>query len=187
LLADFLPIVSSFVRGPLLGLLVLLSACGGLGANPFRVAELDFEQPGPGIGPPPGLPGFRAHSGANVLTVATGTEFTPIYPARALGLAVPAGVPRRLRLRAWVWLPSGRTRNTVLVATVNCGGRRPDVWQGLSLNQVVRRFQKWERVELPVTLPADLVPFDQLTVYVWHQEADGEPTYVDDVEIDAWP
>lgn len=164
----------------------LLTACGPAG-SPTRLAVADFEDPGPVNGPPPALPGFTAHSGANVLTVATGAEFADILPAQPLRALCPAGrVPRRLRVQAWVWVPSGRIRNTILVAAVNCAGRRRDVWQGLAINQVVRRFHKWEKVQLTVPLPADLQPTDHLTIYCWHQEANGEATYIDDVEVVAW-
>lgn len=155
----------------------------------MRVAELGFEQPdatATAVGPPPPMPGFHAHTGANVLSVNTGAEFTGVYTNALAALLPGGGIPRRLRVRGWAWLPSGRIRSTMLVSTVRCNQRREDVWQGLPLNQVVRRFQKWERIEQIVSLPADLQPTDQLTVYVWHNEMDGEPTYLDDVVIDVW-
>lgn len=117
--------------------------------------------------------------------MATGAEF-------AGGIRQSLGetcgfLPRRLRLRAWVYLKSGSIRSTNLVLKVVCNGRREDPQMSIPLHATIMRYNKWELVEQSFTLPDDLLPTDELLFYCWHAETDGDATYIDDVRIDALP
>lgn len=170
------------LKNLLLWLGLLLAGCHA----PGRPAECvlldsDFEQFDGWVQP---LPAFlvtdQVHSGRYALRLAEGAEFGPAYHT-TLGRC--AYVPRRLHLSAWVYAPSGRIRSTILVTEVNCQGRRPNVWVGFELEGVVKRYQKWEFVHSTIQLPADLLPDDEVKVYLWHPEASGERLWLDDIKL----
>ena len=135
--------------------------------------------------PPTGFSNEQVRSGQYAIKIATGAEFAGDI-RQTLGGACNF-VPRRLRLRAWVFLKSGRIRGTNLVLTVRCNGRREDPRMSIPLHTTIMRYNKWERVQQSFTLPDGLLPTDELLFYCWHAEANGDVTYVDDVRIDALP
>lgn len=172
----------------LLGLLLfgLLPGCQPPADEACVLIQSDFEQFEGWFDP---LPGFlnteQAHSGRYSYRLGNGAEYGSVYRT-TLANTRCEGVPRRLRLSAWVYLPSGRIRKTKLVVQVDCHGRRPNVWRALEVSEVVRRYQQWERVQKNIALPTDLDPSDELQFYVWHAEANGEPTWVDDLLVEGW-
>ena len=167
---------------PVVGL--ALAGCAPAAGPDATLLRTDFEQLA-GWGPADAfLTTERAHSGRYAMRVPAGQEFAGNYRA-PLG-SVCAFVPTRLRLQSWVYLPSGRSRDTQLVVQVLCHGRRPDVWRALAVDLVVQRYQKWERVFKYIRLPAGLDPSDELQVYVWHSDPTGEPTYFDDLTVEGW-
>lgn len=172
--------------GLLLGLLLAaLGGCRPAADTAGLLLNTDFEQFEGWVTP---LPAFlsteQAHSGRYAYRVAPGQEFGAAFTAP---LGACGFVPGRLRLSSWAYLTDGRVRATYLVLSVNCHGRRPDIWEGLQLSEVVKRYQRWEPVHKIIKLPADLAPTDELKVYVWHAEPDGTPTWLDDLKLEAWP
>jgi hypothetical protein len=95
-------------------------------------------------------------------------------------------MPKRLKLSAWAYLPSGRVRANVVVVTVDCHGRRPNLWKGMNLDEVVTRYQLWVPVQKHISLPDDLLPTDELKVYLWRAEKDGELLFLDDLKLEGW-
>lgn len=165
---------------------VLVAALTGCQGPPTVAFASDYEeftgwstQP-----PPPGFTSEQAHSGTHAIKIEQNQEFTPAYSG-TLGTSLPF-LPRQVALNAWAYLPDGRVRSSMLVVTVQCHGRRPDVWVALNLDQVVKRYGQWVSVQHRVSLPADLAPDDQLLAYVWHREA-GTVFYLDDLSFEAWP
>lgn len=74
----------------------------------------------------------------------------------------------------------------MLVASINCHGRRPNVWEALRIDQTVRRYQVWVQIRKYIHLPDDLLPTDELTLYVWHNEPNGELFFLDDLKLGGW-
>jgi hypothetical protein len=133
------------------------------------------------------LPAFlteeQAHSGRHSYRMAPKAEFGPGYSTT---LEKCGFVPRKMRLSGWVYLPSGRIRSTVLVVTVDCHGRRPDVWQGINIDESVERYRVWVPVQKIMKLPDGLEPTDELKFYVWHNDTNGELLFLDDLKLEAW-
>lgn len=176
---------SAVVRRGCVTLLGLLSACAARPDEPCVLLDSDFEQFEGWVRPlPEWLSTEQARSGSYAYRVPDHEEYGGGY-VKTLG-SMCAFVPQRLRISGWVWLPNGRIRSTKLVVEVKCHGRRPDVWTGLEISQVVKRFQLWEPIEKTIALPADLQPSDELKVYVWHMEKEAEPTYLDDLKVEGW-
>lgn len=168
-----------------LGLLAAFGSCRPATEPPCLLLNTDFEQFEGWIRP---LPAFlsteQAHSGRYAYRVLPGEEFGSGFSTT---LGACGFVPGRLRLSSWVYLPNGRVGSTYLVLSINCHGRRPDVWAGLQLSEVVKRYQRWEPVHKIIRLPSDLAPTDELKVYVWHAEPSGTVTWLDDLKLEAWP
>jgi hypothetical protein len=161
---------------------VLLAGCA---ANErCELLNSDFEQ---FTGWVSSLPEFltteQAHSGRYSYRMAAGTEFGPSYTTTFERCGF---MPKRLKLSAWAYLPSGRVRANVVVVTVDCHGRRPNLWKGMNLDEVVTRYQLWVPVQKHITLPDDLLPTDELKVYLWRAEKDGELLFLDDLKLEGW-
>jgi hypothetical protein len=163
---------------------LLLAGCQTGADRPCVLVNSDFEQFEGWVRP---LPEFlsteQAHSGRYSYRVPTNVEYGVGYVTKLSACDV---VPRRLRLSSWVYLSSGRIRSTKLVVQIMCHGRRPDVWESLEVQEVVKRYQQWEPIHKIIYLPDDLDPTDEVKVYVWHMEAGGETTWFDDLKLEAW-
>ncbi|RZK47760.1 MAG: hypothetical protein EOO59_17455 [Hymenobacter sp.] len=145
----------------------------------------DFEQyagwtASPGTEPPAWLTTEQAHSGRYSQRILAGQEYGAEYRTT---LSQCGFVPRRLLLSAWVYAPSGRIGSTKLVVYVDCHGRRPAIWQGFDIEQVVKRYRKWEQVQQPFALPSDVEPGDEVKVLLWHPEPQGENIWLDDLRL----
>lgn len=165
-----------------LGILLLPTAC-----TPADDAGLifssDFEQfDGWTDTLPPFLNTERAYSGRYSYYVSDPGGFGQAY-STTLGAA--PFISRTLRLSAQVYVPNGRIRSTKLVFTLLRHGRRPDVWQALPIDAVVRRYQLWEPVQKIIHLPSDLDPSDEIKVYLWHVESGGESIWLDDLKLEV--
>jgi hypothetical protein len=168
----------------------LLALCGGLvqagchGADyktECLLLHSDFEQYEGWVSPlPVVLSAEQAHSGRYSEHLGPGVVYGPAHQA-VLGNC--DFMPGRLHLSAWAYLPNGRVRSTNLIVEVNCHGRRPNIWLGLELEQVVKRYQKWEYVQKYIRLPADMDASDEIRVYLWHPESDGDNLWLDDIQL----
>lgn len=165
-----------------MALILLLTACSP--GQPRLVFFSDFEQFEGWVSP---LPAFltteQAHSGQYSYRMGPREEFGPGY---ATTFEKNGFVPRRLRLSGWAYLPSGRIRSTILVINVQCHGRRPDVWEGMDIDESVARYQVWVPLQKHIRLPDDLLPSDELKFYVWHSDVNGELTFLDDLKLEGW-
>ncbi|RSK31154.1 hypothetical protein [Hymenobacter metallilatus] len=176
------PARAGWAAGLLAGL--LLAGCGPAPSDSCVLLQSDFEQFEGWAHPlPPFLSTEQAHSGRYSYRLVEGTDFGSKFQ-QPLGISC-AFVPRKLRLSGWVYLPSGRIGSTKLVVEINCQGRRKNVWECLEVQEVVKRYGKWEYVQKIIRLPPDLEPSDILQLYVWHVEA-GDPTWFDDLRLEGW-
>lgn len=147
--------------------------------------QSDFEQyegwtDSAGTKPPAWLTTTHAHAGRYSQSIPAGQEYGAEYRA---ALNKCGFVPRRLLLNTWVYLPSGRTGSTELVVYVDCHERRPAIWRSIHLEQVVKRYQKWEQVQQTFPLPSDVEPGDEVRVSLWHPEPLGENIWLDDLRL----
>lgn len=126
---------------------------------------------------PPWLTTVQAHSGQYAAAVTPTLALAATYQNTWEQLESP----RRLRLRAWAWLPHGRVR-VALVLKVSRSNEKV-YSQLLWVNENVRRYQQWESVERDFTLPSDLLPTDQVTFYVWQPGPVWDTIYFDDISL----
>ena len=150
--------------------------------NSFLLLNTDFEEfDSWGLPQPAFISTDQAHSGRFSCGVSQGVEYGFAYHTT---LGKGGFVPSRLRLQGWTYLTSGLIRSTLVVVEVRCHGRRPAIWQGLNIDGVVRRYQKWEPITKTIDLPADLDPTDEVWVSVWCPER-GAAKYFDDMTLEA--
>ncbi|MBJ6107455.1 hypothetical protein MUN81_01430 [Hymenobacter sp. 5317J-9] len=164
------------------GLALALAGCGPKPEVLLATTFDDLEEWGVAL--PAGFTHETAHSGNAAIKTEPGMEFAATYVTPLSRLSF---VPRRFDVDMWVNLTNGRTREIVFVVQVLRDGRGDDVWENLPLQQVVKRYGQWEHVQHSVHLPRGLTPEDRLKVYLWHQDLNGEPTYMDDLRIVAHP
>jgi hypothetical protein len=159
----------------------LLAGCTPSNDKACTIFSSDFEQfwfaPLPAF-----LTQDQAHSGRYSYRMSPDAEFGPGYTTT---LGQCRFVPQKLRLSGWAYLPNGRIRSTILVVTIKCHGRRPDVWQGLNLDMSIARYQVWVPLLKYIRLPDDLLPTDELSFYVWRSEK-GELAFLDDLKLEGW-
>lgn len=159
----------------------LLASCGAAEKNTCVLLNCDFEQLDGWIpGRPESLTTDRARSGHYSYCMKPGEEFGSSYH---ILLADCPQIPTRLQLEGWTYLPGTPLGATVLVLEVRCHGRRPDVFAGLRIDQVVRRYEQWEHFTKTIRLPADLLPTDEVKLYVWCPERGNAAKYFDDLTL----
>ncbi|MBO3271875.1 hypothetical protein [Hymenobacter defluvii] len=131
-----------------------------------------------------GLTTKHAHSGHYSYVLPHGSQFgSKVFKAP---LSSCGKIPRKIRASAQAYVMSGRVGTTMLVVSLQCHGRRPDVWAALTINEAVKRFQTWVDLKKTIEIPADALPTDEVQVYVWHMDATAEPTYFDDFKIKGY-
>lgn len=161
----------------------LLTACSASADERCTLLNSNFEQFEGWISP---LPAFltteHVHSGRYACFIGQGAEYGPVYGTT---LDACPFLPHKLRLSGWVYLPSGHV-STVLVVAINCHGRRPDIWEGLVLDEVVTRYQVWVPVQKHISLPDDLLPTDEIKLSIWHNYPNAEAAFLDDLKIEGW-
>ncbi|MDB5235598.1 MAG: hypothetical protein JWR44_2591 [Hymenobacter sp.] len=179
---------NTFLRGvsrALSGLLLLglMAGCDKSEDDTTVLLNSDFEQfESWGQPIPTMLSTEKAHSGRYSYCVKQGDDFAGNYVTSLASCPEP---PSMIRLEGWTYLPNIPIGSTIVVLEIHCHGRRPDVWKGISIDQVVRRYQKWERFTKTFRLPDDLLPSDEVKLYVWSPER-GPAKYFDDLKLVAW-
>ncbi len=163
----------------LLALGLLATACAG--REKCTLIASDFEQFQGWVDPPAFLSTEHAHSGRYAYHMDRQTEFGASF---ITPLSACPFVPRRLWLSGWVYYPTGSVSATLVVA-INCHGRRPDVWEGFSLDQVVTRYGVWVPVRKYIRLPQDLLPSDEVKFYVWHGNPYTDSAFLDDLKLEG--
>lgn len=162
--------------------ILFLTACSAT-EGPCTIFESDFEQFQGWVSP---LPSFLTtdyvHSGRYAYHMDRKEEFGPGY---ATTLGDCPFVPTQLQLSGWVYLPHGVV-SSVLVVAINCHGRRPDIWKGFYLDEVVTRYGVWVPIQDYIKLPDDLEPSDELKFYVWHQNRYFDVAFLDDLKLEGW-
>ena len=151
------------------------------GCRPAPIAPpilLDFENTS-GWQPEgtPWLTKVRAHSGQYACLADSNSEYTAHYSTSA-GLL---GLPRRVRIGAWVWLPNNLLKAGIILQVQHGNAQR--FWGVLPIT-MVRRSQQWEHSECDFMLPSNIEPGDLVNLIVWQTSVVREDIYVDDISIE---
>ncbi|GAB3878075.1 hypothetical protein GCM10028824_39300 [Hymenobacter segetis] len=125
----------------------------------------------------PWLTTVRARSGQHACLADANSEFTAHYTTSAGQL----GMPRRVRLGAWVWLPSNRLKAGIILQVKH--GSEQRFWGVLPVTSP-RRIQQWEHAQCDLILPDDIEPGDEVSLSVWQTSITREDFYVDDISIE---
>ncbi|GAC1367153.1 MAG: hypothetical protein NVS3B25_16630 [Hymenobacter sp.] len=130
---------------------------------------------------PPTLTTEKAHSGKYAVRVDPQHPYSATYRV-ALGELCPTHRPRRLTLRAWVWVPDFRN-DAVLVASIANPGDpdRPVFHKSVFLTDS-GPFRQWKQVSRDLDLPATIQSGSELVIYLWKSTA-TEPVYADDLQL----
>lgn len=91
------------------------------------------------------------------------------------------GNPKRIRTGGWVWLPHNKV-HVALVVQIDRNGQTV-YYQANPLHEVVKRYRMWQLVHQIHSLPADLLPTDQVKIYLW-QWGDHYKIYFDDLFVE---
>lgn len=169
-------------------LLASCSAGPGGAASPTggALAANDFENLDGWLADSPALATLtrtQAHSGRYSTMVGGGHDFSLGYN-NTLSRLAPAGWPARLRVSAWVWLPSEQAAAKLVTEVKGAGAHAPGLllWEGLDLPQAVKVTNQWRHVEQTITLPPTATANSRLLVYLWRADS-REPVYLDDLQI----
>lgn len=128
----------------------------------------------------------RAHSGRAALRVGPGQDFSRTFN-RLLGqLRNP--FPRRLKVSAWVWLPSAQAVATLTTLVVDPAAPNAPALVRADLAPPgpcapSANGPQWSQT---VAVPAAADAAKKLTIYLWHPGGD-QPTYLDDLTVTAMP
>jgi hypothetical protein len=128
----------------------------------------------------PSLSAKRAHSGRFALRVDSAQEYSSSYRMR-LGQLF-AVRPRKLRIRAWAWVPRYEDVATLVVAI-----SAPDDPNRLVYYQAVPLadggpFQQWKPIVHDVNVPGEVGFNSQINLYLWRVGA-TQPVYLDDLSL----
>jgi hypothetical protein len=171
----------------LLGLL-LVSACSPGADRPPRLDDSvvtfnDFESGGGWSGDPDHnntslVQKGPAHSGRYALRVDANHEYSLTF-AMALGRMREAKF-QKLRLEAWVFMPSERATGTVGLQLLAPDKSKQVFSDDIKLREAVKTYGKWVPIRKDITLPVEAAPGQQLRVFLWRADATDE-VLLDDV------
>lgn len=130
----------------------------------------------------PSLTKERAHSGVYAVKVDPTTEYSLGYNNQ-LGKLSAVRIAK-VKIRAWVNLPTENTPVTLVVELKNPGEPKPALWESLDLltEAKAKGLNQWIEVEKTVDLPASAAYTSQLGVYLWRGSS-SQPAYLDDLQI----
>ncbi|GAA4017041.1 hypothetical protein GCM10022408_33240 [Hymenobacter fastidiosus] len=125
----------------------------------------------------------KAHSGRWSVQTNPGIPFSYTY-VRQLDRLDPK-LTRAYELRGWALRAStGSTARLVVQVTRSRTDTAKVFYRTLDIGKVVKSFNKWQAVTLPVTLPATAAATNEVKIYLWNDQATA-PTYVDDLQLTA--
>lgn len=166
------------------GLLAGCSSNSGAAPATGLLAATDFENLDGWLADSPALATLtrdQAHSGRYSTVVSPGHDFSLGYN-NALSRLAPVW-PARLRVSAWVLLPSERAAAKLVTEVKGPGANGPGLlWEGLDLLKAVKVANQWQHVEQLITLPPTAKANSRLLVYLWRADT-KEPVYLDDLQI----
>ena len=175
------------MRQLLYALLALsLAACGEKPkATPANLlASNDFESVDGWLGGvnPTSLTKDKAHSGRYSVKVSPESEYSLGYDNPFGKLS--ASKLKKIKLRAWVNLPNGKSEAILVAAVPNStAGAKPLLWEGVKLRDKVKSYNKWVEVEKEITLPDNITYNDKINAYLW-SAGSSDPVYMDDMSIE---
>jgi hypothetical protein len=125
----------------------------------------------------------KAHSGRWSVQVSPGTPFSYTY-VRQLDRLDPK-ISRAYEIRGWALRAStGSTARLVVQVNKSQADTTKVFYGNLELGSAVKKFNEWEAITLPVTLPATAAGENMVKVYLWNDKATA-PTYLDDLQLVA--
>lgn len=123
----------------------------------------------------------KAHSAPYSLKVDATHEYSLTYSARLGSLS--ATRPKRVKLSAWVWLPtSAASANLVLtVSNPATPTEKALLWEGLPLGKM-GAVGKWTEISKVIAMPDNALPTYNLSLYLWRTSG-TQAVYVDDLRV----
>lgn len=175
------------MKNLLFGLLALgLFSCGGNGdtnvAN--ELASNDFEHLdgwlGDAVGP--SLTRDRAHSGVWSLKVDPNIDYSLGYNNQ-LG-RISATRLHKIKLRAWVFLPSSRTPVSLVTEIKKPNEAKGIFYDSFELAKAVhtKGYNHWVEVENTINVPETATYDSRILVYLWRGNS-ILPAYLDDFQL----
>lgn len=121
----------------------------------------------------------KAHSGRFAIKTGPGIDYSLPFSAPLDQLSPTK--PRKLRVQAWVWVPEEKNATTLVI---EAGGTKGTVsWQGIRLANKVKSYGSWEEIDENVLMDTRITSDDALNVYLWRQDGNDSPVYLDDLVI----
>jgi hypothetical protein len=119
---------------------------------------------------------FRSKPWASKIDSAT----TDSYGFRGFVMDLGENIPKFVVVDLWT-LFSKTDLKADLILSVDSVSKQK-FWGGASLIDSIKTAGEWRNIHCKFTLPAQLSPEDQITIYVWNHE--NEPIYVDDFAVE---
>jgi hypothetical protein len=129
--------------------------------------------------PIPSLTKDRAHSGRFSIRVDQANEYSLGY-TNQLG-RISTSKLKKIKVHAWINVPNNRA-GAALVVQVEGDGGKSLFWEGISLTDATKDYNKWTEMTKVLTLPDNLAYNNLLKVYLW-RSGSNQPVYLDDLEI----
>ena len=178
---------------PLASGLFLLAAtsCGADQATPAKgdvLVSTDFENLAGWMGTSPNssLNREEAHSGPYSIKVDGSTEYSVSF-SNTLGNQHDVRV-RRVRVRAWVFVPSAEASGLLITQVGNGGGSKPLVWDAFDLVKAVAgNYDQWVEVNRVVDIPEATTAATGFGIYLWRNNPSSQPIYLDDLTVTVEP
>lgn len=165
--------------------LVVLSACSSddkAAATPDAsiITENDFESLAGWNTDPTALYRGKAHSGRYALKVDKDHEYSTSFDM-ALSQVAPTRV-KGVHLEAWVLRPSDQSTGVLGLQVMEPETNVQVYSDGIRLAEVVKTYNKWEKVEADYELPATITPTQHLRLSLWRANS-TDLVLVDDVKM----
>lgn len=121
----------------------------------------------------------KAHSGRFSMKTGPGLDYSLSFSAPLDQLTQTK--PRKLHIQAWVWVPNERCKTTLVLAVG--GPKGTTSWQGVNLSNKVSGYNSWQQLDTNVLMSPNITSEDALNVYLWQQDSNDNPVYLDDLVI----
>ncbi|KAA9331349.1 hypothetical protein F0P96_13965 [Hymenobacter busanensis] len=123
----------------------------------------------------------HAHSGQFAVKVDPQHEFGPTYKGIIGQISVHQ--LKGVHVEAWVYLPNPQgAKLGVVVSTPD--EKTQILGDGIDLNQDVKEYKKWVKIQKDIAFPATVNATHMLKVFLWRGGA-TEAVYLDDISISA--
>jgi hypothetical protein len=130
----------------------------------------------------PSLTRDKSHSGLYSSCVSPTVEYAAGYNS-TLGKLSPTRFTK-MRVRAWVWLPSLEAKASLVVEVTEPGTNKMLLSEYIDVVEASGKTdRKWAELEKVVTLPAEVTSNSQFKMYLWRNQS-SQPVYLDDCQLE---